>query len=69
MTDKKCPQCGSRNFQICDEYVQELLYEVEDGIVEAMGAGDGGKHIRTTCVCRNCSYNWHPRKLIYTIDE
>lgn len=68
MTNKKCPKCGSRNFQIVDEYVQELLYEVEDGIVEAMGEGDGGEHVRTSCTCRNCGYHWHPRNLEYTID-
>ena len=69
MTDKKCPKCGSHTFQIVDECIQELIYEVEDGIVEAMGAGDGGRHIRTTCTCGDCGYNWHPRKLIYAIDK
>lgn len=68
MTTKICPKCGSSSFQICDEYVQELLYEVEDGIVEAYGAGDGGEHIRTTCACRKCGHHWHPHKLQYTID-
>lgn len=68
MTNYRCPKCGSRTFQIVDECVQELMYEVEDGIVEAMGAGDGGEHIRTTCTCRNCNYSWHPRKLMYVID-
>lgn len=69
MTSKQCPKCRSRNFQIYDEWVQGLLYEVTDGFVEANGAGDGGEHIRTSCTCRECGYHWHPRKLEYTIDK
>ena len=33
MTDKKCPKCGSRNFQIVDYYTRPYIYEVEDGKV------------------------------------
>ena len=69
MTDKRCPKCGSRTFQIFDCYVQELLYEVENGVVEAFGEGDGGEHIRTECVCRKCGHSWHPRNFNYTIDK
>lgn len=69
MTDKKCPKCGKQHFQICDEYVQELIFEVEDGHVEACGEGDGGEHVRTCCYCHECGYHWHPRKFNYTIDE
>lgn len=69
MTDKKCPKCGSATFQICDECVQELIYEVTDGYVEANGEGDGGEHIRTTCYCRECGHVWHPRNFNYTIDK
>lgn len=68
MTDKKCPKCGKQHFQLVDEYVQELIYEVEDGIVTPDGSGDGGEHIRTTCHCRECGHSWHPRNLDYTID-
>lgn len=69
MTSYRCPKCGSHTFQIVDECVHELMYEVEDGIVEAMGDGGGGRRIRITCNCRNCDYSWHPRKLIYAIDR
>lgn len=40
MTDKKCPKCGSRNFQISDYYAVAYLYEVEDGVVIADGMDD-----------------------------
>lgn len=70
MTDKKCPKCGSRNFQIADEYTTAYLYEVCNGVVEADGEdNDFGRHIRTTCTCRECDYQWHPRGFHYTIDE
>lgn len=68
MTEKKCPKCGKQNFQIVDEYAQELIYEVEGGIVTPDGAGDGGERIRTTCHCRECGHSWHPRNFDYTID-
>ena len=69
MTDKKCPKCGSRNFQIVDYYVVGYIYEVEDGNVIAEGQDDGGEHIRTSCVCRECRHEWHPRNFNYEIDE
>ena len=69
MTDKKCPKCGSRNFQIVDHYDTGYIYEVEDGVVTAEGADDGGMHLRTTCTCRNCDHQWHPRNFDYTIDQ
>lgn len=69
MTDKKCPRCGSRTFQIVEYAVQELIYEVTDGYVEAYGEGDGGDHIKTTCHCKECDHFWHPRKFNYIIDE
>lgn len=69
MTDKKCPKCGSRTYQIVEYAVQELIYEVTDGYVEAYGEGDGGDHIKTTCHCKVCNHFWHPRKFDYTIDE
>ena len=69
MTNKKCPKCGSRSFQICDEWVNDLIYEVTEGVVVAEGAGSGGEHIRTTCYCRKCGHIWHPRNFHYTIDE
>ena len=35
-----------------------------------MGMLDGmEEHIRTECVCNNCGYSWHPRKLDYAIDK
>lgn len=33
MTEKKCPKCGSNNFQIVDYYVTGYVYEVENGVV------------------------------------
>lgn len=70
MTDKKCPKCGSRNFQIADHYSVAYLYEVQDGVVEADGMdNDFGRHIETTCTCHNCKHQWHPRNLEYTIDK
>lgn len=57
MTSKKCPKCGSRNFQIADEYTTVYLYEVIDGVVEAGGEDKNyGQHIRKTCTCLNCDY-------------
>lgn len=69
MTDKKCPKCGSRNFQIVDYYTRPYIYEVEDGKVMADGIGEESDHVKTTCVCRGCGYEWHPKKFEYTIDE
>lgn len=69
MTDKKCPQCGSRYFQIVDYYVVGYIYEVEDGRVNADEQDSGGEHVRTTCLCRDCGHQWHPRNFNYTIDE
>ena len=69
MTEKKCPKCGSRSFQITDYYVTGYIYEVVDGFITAEGADDGGQHIKTSCRCRNCDYLWHPRKFEYNIDE
>lgn len=68
MTNKKCPICGSHNFQITDFYVRGYIYEVHDGIVLADGEDDGGERVRTTCVCRDCDHIWHPRNFDYTID-
>ena len=51
MTDKKCPKCGSRNFQIVDYYTRPYIYEVEDGKVMADGIGEESDHVKTTCVC------------------
>lgn len=54
MTDKRCPKCGSRNFQIADEYTTAYLYEVTDGVVEADGMdNDFGRRVKTTCTCRD----------------
>lgn len=69
MTNKKCPNCGSMTFQIVDYYITGYIYEVENGVVTAEGADDGGEHKKTTCVCRECGHLWHPRKFEYTIDK
>lgn len=69
MTDKKCPKCGSSNFQIIDYYVCGYIYEVEEGRVIAEGQDDGGDHVRTNCICRNCKHQWHPRNFDFVIDN
>ena len=69
MIDKKCPKCGSRSFQINDYCVVGFIYEVQDGIVESEGTGDSCDSIKTTCVCRKCKHEWHPRNLEFTIDK
>ena len=63
MTEKKCPKCGSQNFQVVDYYVTGYIYEVANGIVTAEGTDDGGNHVRTNCVCRKCGHIWHPKNL------
>lgn len=62
MTNKKCPKCGSKSFQVTDYFVTGYIYEVEDGYVTAEGQDDGGIHVCTTCVCRECGHQWHPKK-------
>lgn len=69
MTEKKCPKCGSRNYQIVDYYVTGYIYEVEEGVVIAEGADDGGEHKRTDCYCRACGHVWHPRNFEYSVDK
>lgn len=69
MIDKKCPKCGSRNFQLIDYYVVGYIYEVEDGRVIAEGQDDDVDHVRTTCVCRECGHQWHPKNVNFEIDE
>jgi Zn finger protein HypA/HybF involved in hydrogenase expression len=69
MTNKRCPKCGGRNFQICDYYAVAYLYEVTNGFVEADGMDDEfPEKIRTVCVCRDCGHQWNPKKLEYEID-
>lgn len=69
MIDKKCPKCGSRNFQLVSYYVVGYIYEVENGRVIADGQDEAGEYVRNVCSCRNCNHQWHPRKLDYVIDE
>lgn len=67
-----CPKCGCGCFHIYDSYVATYMYFVHDEtrMVEPMGMLDGvAEHVRTECVCNNCGYSWHPRKLDYTIDN
>lgn len=69
MIEKRCPRCGSKDFQLVDYFVVGYIFEVQDGVVSADGQDDGGERVRTTCVCRNCDHQWHPKNLDYTIDE
>lgn len=68
MTNKKCPICGSRNFQIVDYYVRGYIYEVENGVVLADGEDEGEEHVRTTCFCRKCDHFWHPKNFEFSVD-
>ena len=63
MTNKKCPRCKSKKFQLVDYYITGYIYEVEDGVVTGEGQDDGGDHVKTVCLCRNCGHHWHPRNL------
>lgn len=63
MTNKKCPKCGSGNFQVVDYQIRAYMYEVEDGYVTADGVDEDSDHVRTNCVCRECGHVWHPRRL------
>ena len=69
MTNKKCPNCGSNNFQINDYYTRAYIYEVKDGVVEADGIGEESEYVRTICACRSCGYVWRPRKMEFVIDK
>lgn len=68
-TDKKCPRCGSRSFQIADYCKISYIYECIDGIVEADGQGDSCDHISTTCICRQCGHEWHPKGKVLKTDN
>lgn len=63
MTTKKCPKCSSRYFQLVDYCATRYIYEIVNGVVYAEGANDGEKSISTTCICRICGHQWHPRNL------
>lgn len=68
MINKKCPKCGSRNFQIEDEYTTVYMYQVVNGEVEADGEDkDCGRHVSTTCYCNECGYGWHPKKMSFML--
>ena len=69
MTNKKCPKCGSRNFQISDYVIMGFIYEVEDGEVTGEGMDEGGKRVSTICRCRNCDHSWHPRNFEFIVDK
>ncbi len=60
-TDKKCPKCGSRNFQIVDTCAMDLLYKCKDGIITANGQGERCDQIKRTCFCDECEHEWHPK--------
>lgn len=69
MTEKKCPNCKSRDFLISNCYETYYLYYVKGGVVHGDGTGDMTKHVRTICTCDNCGHVWHPRNLKYSVDE
>lgn len=68
-TNKKCPKCGSRNFQIVDYCSTPLLYECEDGVITANGQGDSGELLKRVCICRECETQWTPRGEVFTNHE
>ncbi|MBR1525067.1 MAG: hypothetical protein IJ640_00205 [Prevotella sp.] len=62
-TNKRCPRCGSRSFQVDAVCETTYIYQVEDGIVTPDGMdNDGMTPIRTICTCNRCNYHWHPKK-------
>lgn len=72
MTTKVCPKCGSASYQMFDMSVMCINYIITDGFVESNGRTDDGDHISTECVCDECGYTWHPRKLTaenFSIDK
>lgn len=70
MTDKRCPKCGSRYFEIECKVTAYLFYIVSDGIVESNGGDmNGGKELSNTCYCDKCGHKWRPRNFNYTIDK
>ena len=60
-TDKKCPKCGCKNFQITDYCRVGYLYECRNGVIEADGQCDSCDRISIECYCRNCGHSWHPK--------
>lgn len=63
MTNKKCPKCGSRSFEVEIKTVAYLFYIVEEGRVIPNG-GDRDEHeLSHLCACSVCGHKWHPRKL------
>lgn len=72
MTNKKCPKCGSNSFALESKVTAYLLYEVTNGHVKSNGIdADAGDSLSDTCICDNCGYRWHPKKLNddFVIDE
>lgn len=63
MTNKQCPRCKSRYFQVVDYYITGYFFTVEAGYITADGVDDGGAHVKTICHCSKCGYSWHPRQL------
>lgn len=45
MTTKKCPKCGSKNFQITDYYIRGYIFEVEEGTVHANGENEDAEQM------------------------
>lgn len=60
---------NEQKVDLVEKVGEHFKCEVEAGIVIAVGADDGGEHIRTTCCCRQCGHLWHPRNFDYTIDK
>lgn len=67
MINKKCPKCGSREFQIAENFSVDTLYEVKDFMVYESNV-KRSVHLHTTCTCHKCKHKWHPRNIEYTID-
>lgn len=64
-TKKKCPKCGSKDFQV-DEYVEITnKYTAEGGIITFEGTSDFGDTKAIYCKCHKCGYTWHPRRDLF----
>ena len=69
MIEKKCPKCGSRNYEIELKVTAYLLFIVEDGKVIPNGYDmDAGRSAAPRCYCDKCGHAWTPRNCDFVVD-
>lgn len=69
MTDRRCPQCGSRDFTFQVTGRVSLSYIVEDGRVISNGGDLIETGSRATCKCDKCGRIWRSVNFPYRVDE